>query len=84
MIAIATVLHYNKTLRSLNINRAIPQFHIASWMDEIAQHFATMLKVNNSLQVLHMQKLELRDYGTQWFSEKLIDNRILTHLDLSA
>jgi hypothetical protein len=51
-------------------------------MDEVAQHYAIMLKVNSGLHVLHMQKYELRDYGVQWFSEKLIENRFLTHLDL--
>ena len=52
-------------------------------MDEIAQHFASMLKVNATIMELHMQKYELRDYGAQWFSEKLIHNRKLVHLDLS-
>ena len=52
-------------------------------MDEIAQHFAMMLKVNSSLQVLQMQKYEIRDYGAQWLSEKLVSNIKLVHLDLS-
>jgi hypothetical protein len=52
-------------------------------MDEIAQHYAIMLKVNVSLKEIHMQKYEMRDYGAQWFSEKLVHNNCLLHLDLS-
>ena len=52
-------------------------------MDEIAQHFAIMLKANKGLEVLRMQKYEMRDYGAQWLSEHLFDNSTLTHLDLS-
>lgn len=52
-------------------------------MDEISQHFSSMLKVNTSLLELHMQKYEMRDYGAQWFSEKLVHNRRLVYLDLS-
>ncbi len=61
----------------------MPQYQFANWMDEIAQHFAIMLKVNQSLVELHMQKYEIRDYGAQWFSEKLVYNNHLLHLDLS-
>jgi hypothetical protein len=52
-------------------------------MDEVAQHYAIMLKTNKTLNELHMQKYEMRDYGAQWFSEKLVENRYLVHLDLS-
>lgn len=83
LIAISTVLNYNKTLKSLNVNRPVPQYQFSNWMDEIAQHFTIMLKANSSLRELHMQKYEFRDYGAQWFSEKLIDNNFLVHLDLS-
>lgn len=79
----ATILNYNKTLLYLNINRPVPHFQYANWMDEIAQHFAIMLKTNSSLQVLHMQKYEIRDHGAQWLSEKLVSNIKLVHLDLS-
>ena len=68
---------------SLNISRPVPQYQFANWMDEIAIHFSKMLKVNNGLVELHMQKYEMRDYGAQWFSENLIYNRKLVHLDLS-
>jgi len=61
-----------------------PQYHINSWMDEAAQHYAIMLKTNKTLNELHMQKCEMRDYGAQWFSEKLVENRFLVHLDLSC
>ncbi len=83
MIAISTILNYNKSLLSLNISRPVPQYQFANWMDEIATHFSKMLKVNNGLVELHMQKYEMRDYGAQWFSENLIHNRKLVHLDLS-
>jgi hypothetical protein len=83
LIAIATILNYNKNLLSLNINRPVPQYQFANWMDEIAQHYAIMLKVNSGLKELHMQKYEMRDYGAQWLSENLVHNRCLVHLDLS-
>lgn len=83
LIALATILKYNKTLISINVNRPVPQYQFASWMDEIAQHFAQMLKVNLSLQEVHMQKYEMRDYGAQWLSENLGFNRRLVYLDLS-
>lgn len=79
----STILTYNKALKSLNINRPVPQYQFANWMDEIAQHFSIMLEINPVLTELHMQKFEMRDYGAQWFSEKLVNNRHLVHLDLS-
>lgn len=83
LIALSTILKYNKTLVSINVNRPLPQYEFANWMDEIAQHFATMLKVNVSLAEVHMQKYEIRDYGAQWLSENLNQNRRLVYLDLS-
>jgi hypothetical protein len=56
---------------------------MANWMDETAQHYASMLKVNNYLKELHMQKYNLSDYAALWFSEKLCENLHLLHLDLS-
>lgn len=79
----ATILNYNKTLKSLNVNRPVPQYQFANWMDEIAQHFAIMLKINTGLEELHMQKYEMRDYGAQWLSENLAHNHSLVYLDLS-
>lgn len=84
LIAIATILHTNKTLQMLNINRPVPEYQYANWMDEIAQHYASMLKVNSALRELHMQKFQIRDYGALWFSEKLLSNLNLVHLDLSS
>ena len=83
LIALSTILNYNSTLVSLNINRPVPNYQYNNWMDEIAQHFASMLKVNVSLKELHMQKYEMRDFGAQWFSEKLVHNFHILHLDLS-
>lgn len=79
----ATILNYNRTLKSINISRPVPNYQYANWMDEIAQHFAKMLKVNNALKELRMQKYELRDYGVHWLSDKLLSNYSLVHLDLS-
>ena len=83
LIAIATILNSNKSLLSLNINRPVPEYQLNNWMDEIAQHFSNMLKVNQNLRELHIQKFQIRDYGALWFSEKLIFNINLIHLDLS-
>lgn len=83
LIALATILKFNKTLQSINVNRPVPQYQFANWMDEIAQHFAIMLKVNQSLQEIHMQKYEMRDYGAEWLSNNLNINRRLVYLDLS-
>ena len=83
MIALSTVLHYNHALKGLNINRPVPQHETTNSMDEIAQHYAIMLSKNRGLEELHMQKQELRDYGTKWLSEKLFENYKLVHLDLS-
>ncbi|CAF0994160.1 unnamed protein product [Brachionus calyciflorus] len=84
LIALATILNYNRTLKSLNVSRPVPQYQFANWMDEIAQHFAKMLKVNKTLKQLIMQKYELRDYGMHWISDKLLSNPHLVHLDLSC
>jgi hypothetical protein len=83
LIAIATILNTNKSLVSLNVSRPVPDYQLANWMDEIAQHFASMLKVNQTLKELHMQKYNLSDYSALWFSEKLCSNLHLVHLDLS-
>ena len=83
LIALATILKFNKTLQSINVNRPVPQYQFANWMDEIAQHFAIMLKVNQSRQEIHMQKYEMRDYGAEWLSNNLNINRRLVYLDLS-
>ncbi|RMZ94227.1 leucine-rich repeat-containing 34-like isoform X1 [Brachionus plicatilis] len=83
LIALATILNYNRTLKSLNVSRPVPQFQFANWMDEIAQHFANMLKVNQTLKQLIMKKFEMRDYGIHWISDKLLSNFHLVHLDLS-
>ena len=68
----------------MNISRPVPQYQFANWMDEIAIHFSKMLKINNGLVELHMQKYEMRDYGAQWISENIGMNRRLTYLDLSC
>jgi hypothetical protein len=52
-------------------------------MDEIAQHFAIMLKVNKGLEELHMQKFNMTDYGIQWLFTNLVYNSNLVYLDLS-
>ena len=79
----STILNYNKSLCSLNVSRPSPQYQFSNWMDEIAQHFALMLKLNDGLKELHMQKYEMRDYGAQWLFEKLCYNNTLLYLDLS-
>lgn len=80
VIALATVLNYNSTLKALNINRPI----LFSHQEETTVHFAKMLKVNRSLQELHLMKYDLRDFGVTRLAENLMDNFTLTYLNLSC
>ncbi|KAL5013855.1 hypothetical protein ScPMuIL_008125, partial [Solemya velum] len=80
IIALATVLNQNRSLRVLNMNRPLLFTH----QEEHTVHVANMLKVNVSLLELHLQKYELRDFGATRLAENLMDNLSLTHLDLSC
>lgn len=80
LIALGTVLLHNVTLRSININRPI----LFTQMEEPSVHFANMLKVNQSLEEVHLQKYDMRDFGAFRMAENLMHNYTLTYLNLSC
>ncbi|XP_052761064.1 leucine-rich repeat-containing protein 34-like isoform X2 [Mya arenaria] len=80
VIAVATVLNNNRTLKSLNMNRPI----LFTEQEECTVHFAKMLKVNTTLEELHLQKFEIRDFGATRLAENLMENLSLQYLDLSC
>ncbi|KAK7494099.1 hypothetical protein BaRGS_00014572 [Batillaria attramentaria] len=80
VIALATVLMHNHTLKALNVSRPI----LFTVMEDTTVHYAKMLKVNKGLQELHLQKYDMRDYGMTRLSETLVENSKLTYLDLSC
>ncbi|KAL4221640.1 Leucine-rich repeat-containing protein 34 [Mactra antiquata] len=80
IIALATVLVNNRTLKAINVNRPI----LFSNQEECTVHFAKMLKVNNSLEELHLQKFDIRDFGATRLAENLMENFTLQYLDLSC
>nr|ADF32021.1 leucine rich repeat only protein 3 [Azumapecten farreri] len=80
VIALPTVLHRNSTLKALNVNRPL----LFSCQEETTVHFAKMLKTNTSLEELHLQKYDMRDFGATRLAENLMDNMSFTYLDLSC
>ncbi|XP_076451919.1 leucine-rich repeat-containing protein 34-like isoform X2 [Babylonia areolata] len=80
LIALGTVLLHNSSLKSVNVSRPILFTH----MEEPTVHFANMLKVNTSLQEIHFQKYDMRDFGAFRLAENLMHNFTLTYLDLSS
>ncbi|XP_033644830.1 leucine-rich repeat-containing protein 34-like isoform X1 [Asterias rubens] len=80
LIAFATVLHHNNTLRALCVNRPI----LFSQQEETTVHMALMLKVNCTLQELHLQKCDIRDFGADRLVEALQHNISLKYLDVSC
>lgn len=80
VIAFATVLNNNRTLKALNLNRPI----LFSEQEETTIHFAKMLKVNTTLEELHLQKYTMRDDGATRLAENLMENYSLQYLDLSC
>ncbi|KAM3932436.1 leucine-rich repeat-containing protein 34 [Leptodactylus fuscus] len=80
LIAFATVLKQNNSIRSLNLNR--PLFYVSQ--EDTSIHIALMLKVNNTLQEIHLSKHEMTDSGVQRLCEALHENKTLKYLDLSC
>ncbi|XP_028418552.1 leucine-rich repeat-containing protein 34-like [Dendronephthya gigantea] len=78
-VAISTVLKYNNSLKVLNINRPIVH---PSQEESIIVHIAGMLKVNRSLEEIHLAKCGIRDFGAERLAENLVYNTGLKHLDL--
>ncbi|OCT80792.1 hypothetical protein XELAEV_18027603mg [Xenopus laevis] len=79
LIALATVLLQNKTLKSVNLNR--PLFYVIQ--EDTTVHLSEMLRVNSTLQELHLSKHEMTDFGVQRLCDALHENYALKHLDLS-
>ncbi|KAL3862028.1 hypothetical protein ACJMK2_008030 [Sinanodonta woodiana] len=80
IIALSTILHQNTSIKALNVNRPILFTH----QEETTVHFAKMLKVNTTLQELHLQKYDMRDFGATRLAECLMENFTLQYLDLSC
>ncbi|XP_052212877.1 leucine-rich repeat-containing protein 34-like isoform X2 [Dreissena polymorpha] len=80
LIALTTVVNNNRSLKSLNVNRPI----LFSEQEECTVHFAKMLKVNSTLEELHLQKFQIRDFGATRLAENLMENLTLQYLDLSC
>lgn len=80
VIALPTVLHRNTTLKALNVNRPL----LFSCQEETTVHFAKMLKANTTLEELHLQKYDMRDFGATRLADNLMENMNLTYLDLSC
>lgn len=80
VIALSTVLLSNRSLKALNVSRPL----LFSQQEETTDHFARMLKVNNSLQELHLMKHDARDFGAIRLAENLVSNYTLTYLNLSC
>ncbi|XP_043558464.1 myoneurin-like isoform X3 [Chiloscyllium plagiosum] len=78
LIALATVLHHNKTLRAIDVGRPI----IHTIQEEATVHMAHMLQVNQTLQELHLVKMGMRNFGIQQICDKLVHNHSLRLLDL--
>ena len=78
LIAFATVLNHNTTLKALCVNRPL----LFSHQEETTVHMSRMLKVNSTLAELHLQKCDLRDFGAERLVETLVHNIGLKYLDV--
>lgn len=45
--------------------------------------FTSQFQVNKTLEELHLQKYDMRDFGMHRLAENLMENFTLTYLDLS-
>ncbi|XP_030072391.1 leucine-rich repeat-containing protein 34 [Microcaecilia unicolor] len=80
LIGLSTVLHQNKNIRSINLNRPL----LYSQQEETTVHIALMLKENSVLRELHLSKHEMTDYGVKCLFDALQENVTLQYLDLSC
>ncbi|XP_025084361.1 leucine-rich repeat-containing protein 34-like isoform X2 [Pomacea canaliculata] len=79
-VALATVLRNNTSIRVIDVSRPL----LTTVQEEPVVHFANMLKVNKTLEELHLQKYDMRDFGMHRLAENLMENFTLTYLDLSC
>ncbi|XP_071898464.1 leucine-rich repeat-containing protein 34 isoform X4 [Anas platyrhynchos] len=80
LIAIATALTQNKSVKAINLNRPL----LYSQEEETTVHVASMLKNNSSLVELHLCKHEIKRFGVERLCEALYENCSLRYLDLSC
>ncbi|XP_075013530.1 leucine-rich repeat-containing protein 34 isoform X3 [Calonectris borealis] len=80
LIAIATALTQNKSIKAINLNRPL----LYSQEEETTVHVALMLKNNSSLVELHLCKHEMKNFGVERLCEALYENSSLRYLDLSC
>ncbi|XP_075573308.1 leucine-rich repeat-containing protein 34 [Pelecanus crispus] len=80
LIAIATALAQNKSVKAINLNRPF----LYSQEEETTVHVALMLKNNSSLVELHLCKHEMKNFGVERLCEALYENSSLRYLDLSC
>ncbi|XP_054839570.1 leucine-rich repeat-containing protein 34 [Eublepharis macularius] len=80
LIALATVLNHNKSIRAINLNRPI----LYSEEEESTVHLALMLRVNSTLLELHLCKHEMKNFGIERLCDALYENCSLRYLDLSC
>ncbi|XP_014794268.1 PREDICTED: leucine-rich repeat-containing protein 34 isoform X3 [Calidris pugnax] len=80
LIATATALTQNKSVKAINLNRPL----LYSQEEETTVHVALMLKKNSSLVELHLCKHEMKNFGVERLCEALYENSSLKYLDLSC
>ncbi|NXU50620.1 LRC34 protein, partial [Turnix velox] len=80
LIATATALTQNKSLKAINLNRPL----LYSQEEETTVHVALMLKNNSSLVELHLCKHEMKNFGVERLCEALYENSSLRYLDLGC
>uniref|UniRef100_A0A8C3JLB3 Leucine rich repeat containing 34 n=1 Tax=Calidris pygmaea TaxID=425635 RepID=A0A8C3JLB3_9CHAR len=80
LIATATALTQNKSVKAINLNRPL----LYSQEEETTVHVAVMLKKNSSLVELHLCKHEMKNFGVERLCEALYENSSLRYLDLSC
>ncbi|XP_009644066.1 leucine-rich repeat-containing protein 34 isoform X1 [Egretta garzetta] len=80
LIAIATALTQNKSVKAINLNRPL----LYSQEEETTVHIALMLKNNSALVELHLCKHEMKNFGVERLCEALYENSSLRYLDLSC
>ncbi|XP_048362948.1 leucine-rich repeat-containing protein 34 isoform X2 [Sphaerodactylus townsendi] len=80
LIAVATVLNHNESIKAINLNRPI----LYSEEEESTVHLALMLRANSTLVELHLCKHEMKNFGAERLCDALYENRSLRYLDISC
>ncbi|KAL8187994.1 UNVERIFIED_CONTAM: Leucine-rich repeat-containing protein 34 [Gekko kuhli] len=80
LIALATVLNHNVSIKAINLNRPI----LYSEEEESTVHIALMLRANSTLVELHLCKHEMKNFGIERLCDALYENCSLRYLDLSC